>query len=382
MKISDVFPTLEIDGAFFNEFDSTYGLTPFQLGLGYYNHSGDKSVSKLVRKYTEDGVITPAGQSVIGLMLNDYFSRNWDRIWAAYQAEYDPLSNYDMTEESTDVKGEQENLNEYGNKITTNVIGETETTNAFGATTDTNQYGEKTTTDTYGATTDTNVHGAKSNTDTIGGSTVTTEYGATSESEVLGGRSDSVTGSTTGSTTHGNQNKTTENTVAAFNSVSYENNSKIEEDIDSYTDSETGSSSTYNNIGSQTNSKTSTLHTDQVTESSKTNGHSEASYTDTMSSDQHVDSSKEATHTDTLSKAAHTDTVTIDEHTDTLTEGAKSDTLTEGSRTDTHTLTRTGNIGVTTSQQMLESELALRKYDFYKNIYEDIDSLLTLKVYC
>ena len=47
----------------------------------------------------------------------------------------------------------------------------------------------------------------------------------------------------------------------------------------------------------------------------------------------------------------------------------------------TETLDRTGNIGVTTSQQMIESEWELRKHDFYQMIYNDIDSLLCLKIY-
>lgn len=46
-----------------------------------------------------------------------------------------------------------------------------------------------------------------------------------------------------------------------------------------------------------------------------------------------------------------------------------------------HTLTRSGNIGVTTSQQMLESELKLREYDVLTTIYNDIDSMLCLKIY-
>lgn len=44
-------------------------------------------------------------------------------------------------------------------------------------------------------------------------------------------------------------------------------------------------------------------------------------------------------------------------------------------------LTRSGNIGVTTSQQMLESEFKVRQYDFYKQIYKDIDSILCLSIY-
>ena len=44
-------------------------------------------------------------------------------------------------------------------------------------------------------------------------------------------------------------------------------------------------------------------------------------------------------------------------------------------------LTRKGNIGVTTSQQMINSELELREYNFIEVIYSDIDSILTLKIY-
>ena len=46
-----------------------------------------------------------------------------------------------------------------------------------------------------------------------------------------------------------------------------------------------------------------------------------------------------------------------------------------------HYLTRSGNIGVTTSQQMLESELELRKFRFYDRIFEDVDSILCEKIF-
>lgn len=44
-------------------------------------------------------------------------------------------------------------------------------------------------------------------------------------------------------------------------------------------------------------------------------------------------------------------------------------------------LTRSGNIGVTTSQQMLQSELEIRVYDFMQSVYADIDKVLTIPVY-
>lgn len=56
------------------------------------------------------------------------------------------------------------------------------------------------------------------------------------------------------------------------------------------------------------------------------------------------------------------------------------------SGSDTHTrnyeLTRSGNVGVTTSQQMIESEIALWRWNFFHDVvYPDIDKILTLKIY-
>lgn len=44
-------------------------------------------------------------------------------------------------------------------------------------------------------------------------------------------------------------------------------------------------------------------------------------------------------------------------------------------------LTRSGNIGVTTSQQMIESEIELRKNNFIEIMFNDIDSVLALEIY-
>lgn len=44
-------------------------------------------------------------------------------------------------------------------------------------------------------------------------------------------------------------------------------------------------------------------------------------------------------------------------------------------------LTRSGNIGVTTSQQMIESEIELRKKNFFELVYQDLDKVLTIPIY-
>ena len=74
---------------------------------------------------------------------------------------------------------------------------------------------------------------------------------------------------------------------------------------------------------------------------------------------------------------------TTDGTDDVTTSGASEDNETHkvSTHTGTETLTRSGNIGVTTSQQMLESEFKVRQYDFYKMMYNDIDSILCLSIY-
>lgn len=56
-----------------------------------------------------------------------------------------------------------------------------------------------------------------------------------------------------------------------------------------------------------------------------------------------------------------------------------------GTRTETETgnrrLTRSGNIGVTTSQQMLESEIKLWEWSFYETVFKDVDKILTSPLY-
>lgn len=49
--------------------------------------------------------------------------------------------------------------------------------------------------------------------------------------------------------------------------------------------------------------------------------------------------------------------------------------------TETRTLQRSGNIGVTTSQQMIQSEIELRKTRYFEIVFEDIDSFMCLPIY-
>ena len=60
------------------------------------------------------------------------------------------------------------------------------------------------------------------------------------------------------------------------------------------------------------------------------------------------------------------------------TVNTRTDNLNETTK---HMFTREGNIGVTTSQQMIESEIELRKKQFYNIVFNDIINYVCLHVY-
>ena len=78
------------------------------------------------------------------------------------------------------------------------------------------------------------------------------------------------------------------------------------------------------------------------------------------------------------------------QETDTETNGTENGTESHShsnTRTDnlahsiTRSHTRAGNIGVTTAQQMIESEIKLWQYDFFKIVFDNIDTILTIPIY-
>lgn len=71
------------------------------------------------------------------------------------------------------------------------------------------------------------------------------------------------------------------------------------------------------------------------------------------------------------------DTAVYQPYASTETSGTEDDNKVTTTKTGTRTVTKSGNIGVTTSQQMLQSEFEVRQYDFYQGIYNDIDEFIT-----
>lgn len=88
----------------------------------------------------------------------------------------------------------------------------------------------------------------------------------------------------------------------------------------------------------------------------------------------HSDTVNAVAVTDTLTQGAHTDTSDKNAHTDTLTDAAHDDTHeTDYGKSTEHNGRVHGNVGVTTNQQMITSEIEMRqKYNFYDILFGGI----------
>ena len=283
-----------------------------------YVHSGSKPpspvVSYLVSK--RDQYLTADDVDLLANMVYNLNHSDWDRLWEAEGLQYNPISNYDMTEQKT---GSIER--EYGS---TNTETRALTHSSQGS--DSTQHGESIQrTDNLTRTRD---------------DITELEHGLT--------QTHTGTDSTQGTTTP-NLTTSSEHSVSGFNSSSPQ---VADTDQSTQTGSTTESETvTYNTTEGSTGTDTTTLTGSERDTGTQTTAHS-------------------GTDTTTRSSSG--------------TDGGTVTTGKTGSDTDTedYILTRSGNIGVTTTQQMLESERQLRQWRFFQDfIFPNVDAVLTLCVY-
>ena len=261
------------------------------------------------------------------------------KIWDASRLDYSPLENYDAVENYTDTTEHSSNVtNSYGNVNRENLYGAREDEHLFGAETRNGSVAKTGTETTAENGTDTTTNGAKTTTNQYGIVTETEKVGAVSESDEIGARTDSTT-----------------NGVAGYNASSF-----------------TNSDSSITESGAQSNTHT---------ENAKTNSKETAGHTDSVSEGQHINENEHSnnntlTHnvTDTTQEivSEKTDSDKYGQHTDSESIIRENDTTTNSENTSfNHTFTRHGNIGVTTSQQMLQSEFDLRlNFNFYDIVFD------------
>ena len=263
------------------------------LNMQYHlNRSGWKIISPLIEDYTDNiDELTNAEKTQVASVIFSIYSDKWEKLYELLSLEYDPISNYDMTE-TEEIEGE--------NSQTTHHTG-TETVRGTGTDTHTNT-------------------GTQQNADT--GTETTTHTGTRG---VVG--EEHVSSGSTGSI---------ENSVYGFNSTSAVDDSASENTIEANSDTGTESTTTDNLTDTRTDALTHT-RTDNLTDTETRN------LTD------------ETTHNTTDASS--------------------------GDNTSSRTLTRRGNIGVTTSQQMIQSTIDLWQWNFFEQVFADIDTILTISTY-
>lgn len=264
----------------------------------------------------------------------------------------------------------------------------------------------------------------KNTTNVLGGGTDTKDI---SNSEQVNSSNESIGGKTdTKTDTLGLKNITVENAVNSFDTEVYNN-------LDKNITREDGVSNTYQNVtGSSQNSSQQTLGATTTQESTITgertnttmenesaventstvtkNGYTDTTaktvaertdrkntgeYTDTTSTAEYTDTKNTGEYTDTNTTAEHTDSKTVDSVTDTNTTASSTDTVTKDSFTNTESdsvtkedsqsgnraLTRKGNIGVTTTQQMIQQERDIAKFSLEQIIIADIVESLCIRLW-
>ena len=369
-----------------------------KLDIAYMgNQSGNKWASPLLEQFIdENGEISAQDRGTIASVVFALNNENWSKLYATMSFEYDPIENYSMVEQMTN----DNTVTQYGktNTRTNNLThAKTGTEQTAYASTDTrtdNLTHAKTGTEqTAYASTDTRTDNLTHT--KAGAESVTRNDQNTKRDQATLTKEGSETLSKNNTKTiDGGETRTpnlnTSNSVYAFNSttpspttVSANNGTETTQFLNR-SDTEQGTeTSSFNNRVDRNNA---------INEESR-NSTETTNYTNRVDTDGGT-SANAKTGNDTLThNTSETDTGTsanAKTGNDTLTHNtSETDTGTQvdansGSDTSTrnYRLTRSGNIGVTTSQQMIESERNLWLWNFfYKVVFPDVDRVLTLNIY-
>lgn len=342
-EIDGIFERLDTLGVPWSDDISPSTLDDVYLGT----YSGGKPPAPIVKRWAiyNDARLTNDQMNRLANMIHAMNISDWARLWSAEVSQYNPISNYDMVEELTDdIKEREENISD----STTYGKTSTRTVNL---------------TDGYGNS----VTRTDNLTDGYGGTVTRTDNLTDGHGESIT-RTDNLTGTHTGTdsterTKTANIDNEATRSVFGLNSLdAVPSDTETNETIDTESGEDTV---TYNTTDTQSGTVT-TAHSGNDT-------HTGTQATARTGSDTH-------TGTQTTAKSGS------DTHTGTDTDALSGSDETEGSRssleTRSYTLTRSGNIGVTTAQDMLTQERVLRAWRlFYDRVFPDLDRVLTLATY-
>lgn len=305
---------------------------------------------------TNNAILAQFKEDVEDLILRN--QNTYQRLYDLTKQEYNPIENYDRKETIHDVTkndntrtsnyGEGREDFDYGSKTTASTYGEQINGTTYGQRTEEMKHGAQSETTSFGAQTKTNKFGDRTQTDSHGAQSQTTSHGGHTDTHTIGSQ-----------------------TVNVTHQISGFNGGLVDESADS---TNTGSRNDADAIGAYTDRSQNESYTD----TSRVTG-----YTDTESTAMHSDKTDNAEYKDVNTISGYSEDTRISGHIDSVDEGAKTDSHKTFAKEDTHVDDGTsdyshdarihGNIGVTTTAQMIDGERQLwTAFNFYKVIYDDI----------
>lgn len=362
---------LPITNGLFAHINYTFreGVTKTNLDLMFLGEYGNRNPSAIVEliQTTEGSKLTNEDLTTLGAVILEMFQDRWDKLGAIYDIEYDPIHNYldeweDKSEEKVDrdVAMGKTGFTAYGH--TEGVAG--------------------TRTDTYNTTNRVDEDNSKTRTDNLQ-SLVTHDTTETErrvdalKEETTYGRSDTRTDNLTEGTqqsSNGRSDSGDQNKVVAFNQSS----SSLTDEKSSGEGHSDVMNSTVQNTGTQTNASTGKDTIDN-TGTRTTTTEDDGTVTTANTGTQTVvdDNSVVTTQTGTVTRG-NTSTTTHGGRDDTASNGTESEDIDrDRERSGSHS----GNIGNLTSQKMIGEEIALWRWNYVREILNDVKEFCTLPVY-
>lgn len=341
-RLEEVFPDAIIGKGIFSFLDKT--AVPWKgdvessfLDLQYHvNRSGEKIISPILQKFlkTEDQLSDESLQKIANMIFVLY-DKSWTKLYDTLSLEYNPIDNYNMVEnEETDSDG-----------TSSTSSSQTRTDDLTHSKTGDN-------TDTESGTVGQDI--SKSNTKTLDLTQTKTGTNTDKQSGEVGvDTTDGGTVSVVGKGTADNQNN-----IYGFNSAQ-----GVPSDTSSSQDS--SNTQTTNNLTGSKDTDFSINMDKSINETVKDTG------TDKDAGTEKHDETRNLTFGHKVSETL--------KDTGTVSNIGKTDGSDQNHST--RQLTRKGNIGVTTSQQMIQSERDLWLWTFFEQVFKDVDSVLTLSIY-
>ena len=348
-KMIDVYSNYPTDGGVFSPMSNAPWadtMSGTNLDILYLDgHSGERYCSNFINHRLNDSdVLSSDNRTLIANILWAMFGIQWTRLWATMKPlDYDPLTNYKMQETA---EGEESSTRTPD--LTKGDTGTVQTTGQDKRTPNLTK-GDTGTVQTTGQD--------KRTPDITKGDTGTVQTTGQDTRTPNLTRNGTGTVNDEGSGTNKNQNgiwgfNSSESVPSDMSDGRVTNNNTTTRNL---TDTETGTETT-DRTNTDTYNRSYTETGTDTTERTNTDTYNR-SYTETGTD------TTDRTNTDTYNRS-YTETGT--------------DTT---SGTSSRKLTRTGNIGTNTFQNLLQQERNIWMYDFFEQVFKDVDSVLTIPIY-